>query len=300
MKILFGKTFGIGNAILSIPAIKALSTLGEVDLLIGTGPDDFGARAVLENLMPKYVSKIYFDSVSLKNDYDVAVMSIPFDGRWQNSKHYMAKKVLDQRSRPDATTMGFSSWEKHEVEYQMEAPRELGFVGETPDLSFRKESILSKSGIYLGIGFKKDLNGFWQKKHWGNENYARFITEVCRLRKDLFFKTTGNEADIENTIGPIISSIKKYGQLVFMPTFGLERAFDVVSSSVAYFGNDTGMMHVAASYNVPVFGMFGFDTAIKNPPLCSKNKIHMFNSVELSPEEIAVEFIDFLERKNND
>ena len=50
MKILVGKTFGIGNSVLSIPMIKLLSTLGSVDVLIGSTNDDFGAFNVFNAL----------------------------------------------------------------------------------------------------------------------------------------------------------------------------------------------------------------------------------------------------------
>lgn len=50
MKILVGKTFGIGNSVLSIPMIKLLSTLGSVDVLIGSTIDDFGAFNVFNAL----------------------------------------------------------------------------------------------------------------------------------------------------------------------------------------------------------------------------------------------------------
>lgn len=306
MRVLIGKTFGIGNAVLSVPMVKAIKAAGHsVDVLVGTGPDDAGAREVLENLVGSVIDSLFFDAVPTSiPDYDVAVMSIPFDGRWKNRVHFTADRVIDGRSRPDPETFGFDSWKKHESEYQMENARELGYSGPTPSSSFRNRSQSLSDAVYLGIGYKKDKAGYWLQKHWGNENYSRFIEECCTLDRSLYFITTGNAADLTDCIAPIISRRGKNSRVIYQPTFGLQNSFDVVGSCGAYVGNDTGMMHVAASFNNPVFSMFGTygdhgTPAIKSAPLSDRHIVNLFTAgTEQSPELIAEQFVLFFRSRS--
>jgi hypothetical protein len=131
VNILFGKCFGLGNAVMAVPAIKALSSMGHtVDVLIGSTRDDVGAMDVLLSLKNNYgcIRRIWVDSVNKSIEpYDMAIMSIPFDGRWQNGTHFQARSVMDGRTRPDPSTTGLVSWKKHEVEYQMDNVRIMGF-----------------------------------------------------------------------------------------------------------------------------------------------------------------------------
>lgn len=298
MNILVGKTFGLGNAVLAVPMIKALSTLGKVDVLVGSYDDDFGAVDVFMNLASLgFVSSVFKDIAP--HDYDAAVMSIPFDGRWKNGVHYGAKRVYDERRRPgNVDRLGFDMWKKHEAEYQVDNARVLGFSGDTPDSSFMKldpDDRPDPDLVYLGIGYKRDFNGFGASKHWGNERYTRFVRAVTGLRPSTKFISTGNMRDMIEVGAPIMRVMKELDAHYTCHTDPLRESFARLAGCSAYFGNDTGMMHAAASLGMPTFGMMAYpDLAVKNPPFCARSKALVFSGDSLSPEDVAEQFIDFV------
>lgn len=298
MKILVGKTFGIGNAVLSIPMIKALSSLGEVDLLIGCTTDDFGAVEVFSYLKPNIIKEIWINQIpfGFRETYDVAVMAIPFDGRWRNGAHFNAKEVVDGRKRPgNVERLGFDMWEKHEVEYQMENARVLGFTGKTPDCSFLPEQTeVDDDLVYIGVGYKRDPGGFGASKHFGNERYAELIREIRSIRPGTKFCSTGGPSDLIMSGYQIIRYLQNDGSYAFR-TFGLQESFRSLLECKAYIGNDTGMMHVAASTGMPTCGLFAYpDLVTKNPPFCDKSKSIVFGKDFPSVRYVAEEFVDFV------
>ncbi len=301
MRILYGRVFGLGNAVMAVPAIKALSIAhgGKVDILIGSTPDDAGAFDVLKELVGFSVENIWVDQV-LHHEYDVAVMAIPFDGRWRNGVHFRAKTVIDTRPRPDfSPTLGLSSWKKHETEYQMDNARELGYPESYPRPSgiFRPKHVKQDPDlVYLGLGFKRDQSTFWSVKHWGNDRYVEFIKAVRAIRPSTRFISTGNMADVIQVGAPIMAQIKDSDVFV-CKNHRLEQSFDIVAGCHAYFGNDTGMMHVAASFGyIPTYVMMAIPGSdIKNPPLSDRAMTRRFlPEGSSSPSDVAHDFVEFV------
>lgn len=290
MRILVGKTFGLGNAVLSIPMIKALATIGDVDVLVGTTSDDFGAADVFESV--RQIKDIHYGAVPLDVEYDVAVMAIPFDGRWQEGTHFRAKRVLDGRKRPgNIERLGFDMWEKHEVLYQMENAYELGYEGLAPASDFFPRRRNDRDLVYLGLGFKRDPGGFGRTKNWGLSNFVEFIEEVVRLRPKTRFVSTGNFND---RIEMGIPLERQFRPDVFSFTeIRLPESFEILSKAGFYFGNDTGMMHVAASMKIPCFGMFLSDHLVrKNHPW---RTVWQAEFLTQKPHLVAEEFAAFTE-----
>ena len=297
MKILYGKCFGLGNAVMSLPTIRALAEVyGPIDVLVGTGPDDFGASAIMTYLPPSVVRMVHENYAPLVIRYDIAIMAIPFDGRWQNMVHFNAESVMDCRPRPDySPVLGLSSWKKHEIEYQMDNARELGYHSATPPMTFFDGTDpIDNNIVYLGMGFKRDQHSFWSQKNWGVENFVEFIGAVKTLRPGVRFIGTGNMADLIQMGAPIM---KQVGQttLAFKGGMALQPSFKLLSGCGSYFGNDTGMMHVAASMNKPTYTMMALPgSEVKNPPWCRRNKCNMFDQFGPHPIEVAEDFAEFV------
>lgn len=298
MKVLVGKTFGIGNAVLSIPMIKALSSLGHVDVLIGTLPDDFGAKEVmLEAKAFGAISGDVYQDVAC-DDYDVAVMAIPFDGRWQNGKYgFKAKRVIDGRKRPgNIERLGFDMWEKHEVLYQMENAYELGYSGPVPDSGFLSARVQDPDLVYVGIGHKRDPGGFGASKHFGNQNFIDLMKEVRRIRPQTRFVSTAGLRDQFEVGLKLMQGMGGHPAYVSY-TDPLKRSFERLAGCRAYFGNDTGMMHVAASLGIPTYWHTPYsDLVTKNSPWGCPSRVMVSGAERLTLpiEELAEDFVEFV------
>lgn len=306
MRVLVGKTFGIGNAVLSVPMVKALALAGhDVDVLVGMGPDDFGARQVFGELScfqgSPEIGHVWLESVPFAvTPHDVAVMSIPYDGRWRNGIEFFARDVIDSRKRPgNVERLGFDMWEKHEVLYQMENAESLGFKGPIPSSQFMpRSSVVDPDLIYLGIGFKRDPGGFGASKHIGNDRIASIVREVRRIRPQTRFVSTGTQRDAVEVGFPITRALgiqlTDRSSFYRMDVLGLEDSFRIVSGCSAYLGNDTGMMHVAASFNMPCFsGMLSLDLIRKNHPFCDSWSAFLIDQ-QAPAERIARDFVEFV------
>lgn len=290
MRVLFCKTFGIGNAVMAVPAIKALASMGnQVDVLVGRTPDDIGAWEVFTLLRDHLgtVGRVWIDSVSPSEPaYDLAIQSIPYDGRWQNGVHFRAAVVMDGRTRPDPSTVGLVSWKKHEVEYQMDNIYSLGYEGPIPSCEFmQSHQVDGDHCFYLGVGYKKDSAGFWKKKHWGNENYAALVKMILADHPSNRVYVTGDSGDVGMSIRPIMRAVDS-DNFILLPR-QLKHSFDVVNDCGTYVGNDTGMMHVAAARGRKVVALFFLENSItKSRPWCDDSRvIDGFNRI-VSPEEV--------------
>ncbi len=247
---------------MAIPMIRALQYLPDaiVDVLVGDLPDDFGARQVLSKVVGGQ-GKLYVTE-ALEHHYDVAVMAIPFDGRWRNGIHFNADQVIDGRTRPDPKTTGLVSWQHHEIDYQMDNARQLGYFGDVPSARFMPYMQRDPDRIYVGVGYKKDASGFWKVKHWGNENYAKLITMILDHDPKIKVVMTGDVADFSLSIAPIKRMVSNQ-RLIANFSSNIDDAFRTVAGCGTYVGNDTGMMHVASSCGLNVLGLFFMQHAVK-------------------------------------
>lgn len=297
MNILVGKTFGIGNSILCVPLIKSLISLGHnVDVMIGSTKDDVGAKIVFDELF-KYLQKDESNVFVNFSDkmYDVAIMSIPFDGRWENGIHYYAKKVLDCRKRPDnIERLGFDMWKKHEVEYQTESAVALGCNDIIPSTKFfcASQNKLEDT-VYIGLGYKRDSGGFGVSKHFGNDNFIELLKFISSINPNLKFLSSGNDYDMIESAFPIMKEISNFK---FVKT-DLYNSFKLCSSCEMYIGNDTGMMHFAASENMPIFAYFlSEDLIIKNKPFYGNENIRNINFTTKNLAYIKQLFLGFYDK----
>lgn len=292
MKILFCKSFGIGNAVMAIPTIKAIASLGhEVHVLVGSSADDFGSFEVI-NLLKFFNSKIikflWVDKVPLEIKFDIAILSIPIpENKWVNGIHFKSNQVVDGRTRPNPATTGLVSWRKSEVEYQMDNARMLGFNDATPSSRFLPDAAAQKNAYYFGVGYKKDQNNFWSIKHWGNENYISLAKMLIKHDANSIIYFTGDNKDVTTSINPIIDGVGNKMQTILLRTSNISATIRHGSEVTTYVGNDTGMMHVCASQDRNVLGLFFLEnSSVKNPPFCKNSMCFERPNKDLTPEEV--------------
>ena len=281
--ILVGRCFGIGNAVISIPlfaSLRASFPSARIDALVGSSPDDVGAAAILRAFSGGTVIDNVHEEHAWTVDhrrffYDDAIMSIPYDGRWREGYHFSAQQVVDGRPRPSGS-VGLESWKQHESLYQLEAVDLIGgrvvvdpfnacrFVWARSD---RQE--LHDRRVFLGVGYKRDVAGFWAKKNWGLERFQEFVRRVLDDDPDVLVVSTGNGDDVRDFLGPIARSLSSNVRHRFrFKLCDVDGMIDEMRRCSVYVGHDTGTMHVAAACGMWVVGMFFISNSdVKSRPL---------------------------------
>lgn len=304
--VLYVRCFGLGNAVMAVPAVRHLLDLGhEVDVLVGNSADDFGASDVflcLRDFLRDPKLHVFINELPSRR-HDYVVLAMPYDGRWGDGTG-LAEHVIGGLPRPlDAlggtAAPGPSSylvWKKHESEYQLDDARAVTLSSAASERSFmRRPARTRHQSIYLGIGHKRDDVSLG--KHWGNERYAELILELLRLRPELEIRTTGGPNDLVKTIVPIKAILGKDLQYrLRWLSAELRPSFSLLSQTWMYVGNDTGMMHVASSFDMPSFVLFGYPgLSTKNPPTAAGSRCLEFWRDDIDPKLLALDVVQTLD-----
>lgn len=107
----------------------------------------------------------------------------------------------------------------------------------------------NKNNIIIGIG------GSGPTKKWSINKYINLITELNKKNNIYKFIIAGGPDEIED-----FNLIRKYLykiELISLCKMNLSEAMNLMVSSKAYIGNDTGFMHVSAMLGIKSLGLFG-------------------------------------------
>jgi Glycosyltransferase family 9 (heptosyltransferase) len=250
---------GLGNVLLCVPAMKALSSLSGAPIDIW----DRGVRQgeVLDLLRSQMFVQSVFERSSIvdPSEYQYIVGSfwadVPFEVSFSS--------YVGRASR---------NWhQKHEVECNMDAVRALGYSDETPSadiVSANDESYLSqyRQSVVVGIGCAS-----YQVKQYP------FWEEVC--------------ADLANRKIPLVFMGTKHDHRGWMSEYGadltgsvsLSKAAAIVHHASLYLGIDNGLSHLAAAVGTPSVVLYGPSSYKKNHPWTSKCIILLSDQFACSP-----------------
>ena len=92
-----------------------------------------------------------------------------------------------------------------------------------------------------------------QSKLWGFSKYekvANFLYSNYKLSPVIFCSKKDYEYAVKNDLFIDINCLYVAGSLNF------KKIFNDIKQSIFYLGNDTGIMHVASLYDVPIFAIF--------------------------------------------
>ena len=277
MKICVIQAYGLGNGILTTPLVRALRSTGHtVDVLLDKRR---AAWPVFEGWQE--VDQLWDLRVPEDVVYDVAVFGHPAEYHLELLRH---ERFLEPRVErvPGKDYMWWFT--KHEVETLVDLARELGFSGETPGLYLPlpdEPPHRSPGSVAIGIGYLKQGDKRWEGKHWGNANYI----ETCkRLVAADLIPTLVGDAEDQRDADVIVAGVgagicNTCGELTGLELFGL------LSQCVAYVGNDTGTMHVAAACGIPTLGIFMMSNPVKSAPWCAQG--HTMEAP--TPEAVAAQ-----------
>ena len=254
MRVLYCTGGGVGNVVMSTPAIAALHEMGyEVDVRL-----DQNAAPGIEELLSGWSAiggtwRGYHNGMvwvpELLSNYDHIIHSV-----WSRTRPlYRGAKELAAPTDPGLLR------QRHESVVNMIPLRNaLDFTGETPapHVEYDPPDRPATAPWYyvLGMGCKPDA--FWWRKKWESwrELQAIFGAERCVY--------LGTREESRHWMG-----------IDFCGATTLRRAAGWIAGARAYVGIDNGLAHVAAALGVPTVALFGATSEVKNRPLGTKVKV---------------------------
>jgi ADP-heptose:LPS heptosyltransferase len=259
---------GLGNSILTTPLIQALATLRpaySIEVLVNRSK---GADLVFKDweLVHKVWDREEMISFGENLHYQTVLECHPRHELPSNIK-YQHRMRIGVHPQPGMDYHWL--FKKHEAEYLLDLARELGYQGPRPALRKlagdpKYSFSFSANMVALGIGYYKGLRADgrdWSDRHWGTDRFLELSQAL--QKKGLRPILVGDAKDFEKD-GHFLA---EQGIESICGKLSLPQVIDFLSHCCAFIGNDTGLMHVAASVDIPVVGIFVTTNSIKSYPL---------------------------------
>lgn len=286
MKILIRATNWVGDAIMALPALRAVrSRFPEASIAIVARPyvaDIYRGQGICDELIP-YDPKGAHAGLGGRErlarelraqKFDVALLlQNAFDAAWLASRAGVPERIgyardgrgllLTRKIRVPKT----GEIPAHEQFYYLELVRRAGWIDTLPSESHialrvseeqcrRAEEVIGSAGagqkrmrIAIGAGAS-----YGSAKCWPPERFADFVNRFrVHTDADVILFGTAAEGEVSSAIvagikGPCISLVGKTN-IVDLPA--------LLSCCQLFVGNDSGAMHVAAAVGLPVVAVFG-------------------------------------------
>jgi len=256
---------GLGNSILTTPLVQALEKTGRFDLIDVLIDKNKSTDIVFKDW--GLIANI-FDSEDISRIGNNLIYEYVFEchPRHELPANIKYRHRLRIPVKPGGAIEYYWKFHKHEADYLLTMAEKLGYSGKRPPLrklaGDRSCPIEAHANtVAIGIGYYKGVGKDWKNRHWGNENFR----SLCAKLIDMGFKPVliGDSKDQE-TDGRFLETENIESLCGKLP---LPKLIYFISRCAAFIGNDTGLMHAAASQNIPVIGIFVTTNSIKSYPL---------------------------------
>ena len=304
--ILFIQLWGIGETILTLPAIKALKERYKktsIEVLCTQRNKDVYFNC-------KFISKLNVVNLSIfslkwfviKNwrKYDIvvdmeeylnisAIMSF-FLGRYRiGYSHGIRSLVYSKKVRyndQQHTSKTFFDLVKLlGVKGNVKKLERLNYTGSDKkivDLSL-KYSNITKTHFLVGIAPGAAESS--RSRMWPRQKFAELIEAISKKKKNVKIILTGSQNEIkmnEKIINIIPSERDKNKVLNLAGKFTLRQTFYLISKCNVFIGNDSGPMHIGAAMGVKTIGLFGPNLPVRFSPF-NKKSISIYKKMPCSP-----------------
>jgi heptosyltransferase-2 len=113
---------------------------------------------------------------------------------------------------------------------------------------------------------------FGPAKRWPSEHFAALADQIKnKFSKDAEVIILGSQKDEE--VAAEICRAMHFPCMNLTGKTTLEEALDILSQSHAVISNDSGLMHIAASFEIPLVVLYGSSSPRFTPPLSNKVKM---------------------------
>lgn len=304
--ILIIQLWGIGETILTIPAIKALNKeydKASIDILCSIRNKDvyfnynFINKLKVTNI--NIVSILFFILKNFKKYYividmeeylNISALISFFVGKYTiGYSHGIRSRLYSKKIRYND--------KQHISKTFFDLVKALGIKGEVKKLERLNYTNSDKKIVELTLKYSK-IN----KKHflvgiapgaaessksrmWPRENFVELIKQIYNKKKNVRFILIGAdyEKDLNDSIIKLIGNSKITKNIFnFAGKFTLRQTFYLISKCNVFIGNDSGPMHIAASMDVKTIGLFGPNLPIRFAPFNNKSKA-IYKKMPCSP-----------------
>lgn len=303
-KILFFKTEAVGDSLLCLPMIKKVKeeTNAEIYILCSNAnsfvfeKQDFVDKISLINHKKFKIREIF----NLVRELRKEKIDIVLDtGQSSNisailsyfiAKYSIGFKKLKGISRNKVYDDSISiNTKKHMVKCYFDLAKPLG-IKEPKEIRLEKIKIGKEEEKKISniLGNKKNLVGIhacnvFEYRAWPKEKFAKVIEYLIKEKNKIVILTGSKEEQKENQ--ELINLIDKKLKNKIINLSGktnLKESIALIKKLQMFIANDGGPMHIAASENTPVIGIFGYETPVRYSPF-SKKSIAIYKNKECSP-----------------
>lgn len=304
--ILIIQLWGIGETILTVPAIKALKKQYRktaIDILCTPRNKDvyfnYPFISKLDITKPNIFSLKWF---VLKNwrKYDIvidmeeylnisAIMAF-FIGKYtigydHGLKSLTYSKKVKYNDQQHTSKTFFDLTKPLGTKDKVEKLEKLNYTGtdkKIVDLALKYLNIKKKNFL---VGIAPGAAESSKSRMWSRENFAKLIEAIAKKKKNTKFILIG--ADYEKSLNESIKNLienKKTEKNIFnlAGRFTLRQTFYLISKCNVLVGNDSGPMHIAAAQGTKTIGLFGPNLPTRFGPLNKKSK-SIYKKMPCSP-----------------
>jgi heptosyltransferase II len=303
--ILIIQLWGIGETILTVPAIKALKekynkTSIEI-LCTKRNKDVYFNYPFISKLNIVKLNLFSLKWFILKNwkKYNIvidmeeylnisAIMAFFLGKRTIGYSHGVRSLVYSKRAKyndKQHTSKTFFDLVKVlDVKGTVKKLEKLNYTGTDKKIV---DLALKYSGIkkHFLIGIAPGAAESSKSRMWPVENFAQLIEKICSKKKNAKIILIGAdyEKKLNNSIINLISSKRiKNNVFNYAGKFTLKQTFYLISKCNVFIGNDSGPMHIGAAMGVKTIGLFGPNLPVRFGPLNKKSKA-IYKQMPCSP-----------------
>ena len=317
-KVLIVNLGGIGDFLLSTPAIKALKEGSDSALFLLSSPRiaQFAKKlSYIEQVYTFYIgyggiiflTKILRNITTLlklkKKHFDLAINMRTLYSDKGAKKNKFLLDIINPKLKAGRDTEGRGYFfdikipetkigQKYELEYDIDIVKALGIEVKDRSINFpiSKEasevvrSILEKEGVR-----KEDIliglhPGGMPSRRWPIENFSQVIKEISKRIPFSKFVITGGRD--ETNLGKKLVKITDVRMINLAGKLNIEELGALIKRCSLYISNDTGPMHIAAILKTPLVAIFGpGDITRFGPRNISDKVLVLYKKVDCAPCE---------------